>query len=83
MAGNWVATEIGRAVRAERESGTRKLFPIRIVAHERLLRWEPFDADAGYDVARAIREYCIPDFCDDGLDFHQAVSRLVRDLRED
>ncbi|GHF78325.1 hypothetical protein GCM10018790_65370 [Kitasatospora xanthocidica] len=81
MASNWVATEIGRAVRAERESGTRKLFPIRIVAHERLLRWELFDADAGYDVARAIREYYIPDFRDDGLALSQAVSRLVRDLR--
>ncbi|MER7766945.1 toll/interleukin-1 receptor domain-containing protein [Kitasatospora sp. NPDC096140] len=82
MASNWVATEIGRAVRAERESGTRKLFPIRIVPHERLLRWELFDADAGYDVARTIREYYIPDFCDNGLALHQSVSRLVRDLRE-
>ncbi|MFJ6382461.1 toll/interleukin-1 receptor domain-containing protein [Kitasatospora sp. NPDC092039] len=82
MASNWVATEIGRAVRAERESGTRKLFPIRIVAHERLLRWELFDADAGYDVARAIREYHIPDFRGDGLALPQAVSRLARDLRE-
>ncbi|MBD0690689.1 toll/interleukin-1 receptor domain-containing protein [Streptomyces sp. CBMA123] len=84
MASNWVATEIGRAVRAERQSGTRKLFPIRIVAHERLLGWELFDADAGYDVARTIREYYIPDFHDDGdgLAFAQAVSRLARDLRE-
>ncbi|MER7581865.1 toll/interleukin-1 receptor domain-containing protein [Kitasatospora sp. NPDC097691] len=82
MASNWVATEIGRAVRAERESGTRKLFPIRIVPHERLLRWELFDADAGYDVARTIREYYIPDFCDSGLALHQSVSRLARDLRE-
>ncbi|MFE7558825.1 toll/interleukin-1 receptor domain-containing protein [Kitasatospora sp. NPDC057500] len=82
MASNWVATEIRRAVRAERESGTRKLFPIRIVAHERLLRWELFDADAGYDVARTIREYYIPDFCADALALPQAVSRLARDLRE-
>ncbi|WP_371501750.1 toll/interleukin-1 receptor domain-containing protein [Kitasatospora sp. NBC_00374] len=84
MASGWVATEIGRAVSAERETGTRKLFPIRIVPHGRLLDWELFDADAGYDVARKIREYHIPDFSSapDGLELEQAVSRLVRDLRD-
>ncbi|MEU9074067.1 TIR domain-containing protein [Kitasatospora sp. NPDC048538] len=85
MASNWVATEIGRAVRAERESGTRKLFPIRIVAHERLLDWELFDADAGHDLARTIRAYHIPDFSTaaNPLTLSEAVSRLVRDLRQD
>src|SRR5215471_10258158 len=40
----------------------RVLFPISICSFTELRDWECFDADAGKDSAREIREYFIPDF---------------------
>ena len=45
--------------------------------------WECFDADSGKDMAREVREYFIPDFCewnDDGR-FEGAFARLLADLK--
>ena len=41
----WVATEIRRARRRERQEGKRVLFPIRVVPFEAIRDWELFDAD--------------------------------------
>jgi uncharacterized protein YjbI with pentapeptide repeats len=58
----WVMTEIRKARKAERQTGKRKLFPIRLVDFETLRDWECFDADSGKDLAVELREYFIPDF---------------------
>lgn len=85
MASDWVATEIRHAVDIERRTGERKLFPIRLAGLDEIRRWRLFDADAGEDLARRIREYHIPDFSGwrDELAFSQAVTRLCEDLRPD
>jgi hypothetical protein len=46
------------------------LFPIRLASCEAMRPWNVFDADAGEDSAREIREYYVPDFSnwqDEGL----------------
>ena len=55
-------TELRKAREAERQSGQRKLFPVRLVDMETLRDWECFDADSGKDLATELREYFIPDF---------------------
>jgi TIR domain len=47
----WVMTELRNARKAERQSGRRKLFPVRLVDYETLRNWECFDADSGKDLA--------------------------------
>ena len=64
MESDWVETEISKARKREKEQGICVLFPIRLTSFEQLLDWECFDADAGKDSAREIREYFIPDFSD-------------------
>jgi uncharacterized protein YjbI with pentapeptide repeats len=79
----WVMTELRKARKAERQSGKRKLFPVRLVDFETLRNWECFDADSGKDLAVDLREYFIPDFSNwkDHDQFEAAFSRLLKDLR--
>ena len=79
----WVMTELRKARKAERQSGKRKLFPMRLVDFETLRSWECFDADSGKDLAVELREYFIPDFSNwkDHDHFEAAFSRLLKDLR--
>lgn len=81
----WVMTELRRARKAERVSGKRKLFPVRLVDFETLRDWECFDADSGKDLAVELREYFIPDFSNwkDHDQFEAAFERLLKDLRAD
>lgn len=83
IASEWVATEIRRARRVEREQHRRKLFPIRLVDFNRIQQWECFDADNGKDLAIELREYFIPDFSNwkDPDAFEAAFARLLKDLR--
>jgi len=79
----WVMTELRKARKAERQSGKRKLFPVRLVDFETVRDWECFDADSGKDLAVEVREYFIPDFSNwkDHDHFEAAFSRLLQDLR--
>jgi uncharacterized protein YjbI with pentapeptide repeats len=79
----WVMTELRNARKAERQSGKRKLFPVRLVDFETLRDWECFDADSGKDLAVELREYFIPDFSNwkDHDQFEAAFARLLKDLR--
>jgi uncharacterized protein YjbI with pentapeptide repeats len=79
----WVMTELRKARKAERQSGKRKLFPVRLVDFETLRTWECFDADSGKDLGVELREYFIPDFSNwkDHDQFEAAFARLLKDLR--
>ena len=79
----WVMTELRKARKAERQSGQRKLFPVRLVDMETLRDWECFDADSGKDLAIELREYFIPDFSHwkEHDAFETAFARLLKDLR--
>lgn len=79
----WVMTELRKARKAERQTGKRKLFPVRLVDFETLRDWECFDADSGKDLAVELREYFIPDFSNwkDHDSFETAFARLLNDLR--
>jgi uncharacterized protein YjbI with pentapeptide repeats len=81
----WVMTELRKARNAERKSGKRKLFPVRLVNFETLREWGCFDADSGRDLAVELREYFIPDFSNwkDQDSFEAAFARLLKDLRAD
>ena len=61
----------------------RVLFPVRLVPIETLREWKCFDADAGKDSAREIREYHIPDFsnCQDHDSYQEVCGRLLRELK--
>ncbi len=82
MASEWVKTEIAKARKREICENRRVLFPIRLCSFETLRDWECFDADAGKDSAREIREYFIPDFSNwtDRDSYRLAFDRLLRDL---
>jgi hypothetical protein len=79
----WVITELRKARRVERQTGKRKLFPLRLVNFATLSDWECFDADTGKDLAVELREYFIPDFSNwkDHDQFEAAFDRLLRDLK--
>jgi hypothetical protein len=79
----WVMTELRKARKAERQSGKRKLFPVRLVDYDTLREWECFDADSGKDLAVELREYFIPDFSNwkEHDQFEIAFARLLKDLR--
>jgi hypothetical protein len=83
MSSEWVSTEISKARKRERREGKRMLFPISIVPFDKIRDWECFDADAGKDSAREIREYFIPDFSQwkDHDSYSMAFDRLLRDLK--
>jgi len=61
---NWVTNEITMAMQKERQEGRRILFPVSLIDFDRLRSWEAFDADAGIDLGRKVREYYIPNFSD-------------------
>ncbi len=72
-----------KARQAERQSGKRKHFPVRLVDFETLRDWECFDADSGKDLALELREYGIPDFSHwkEHDCFEASFVRLLKDLR--
>jgi hypothetical protein len=90
-------TELRRARKAERQTGQRKLFPVRLVDMETLRNWECFAADSGKDrspthqpplfpsaaSAVELREYFIPDFSHwkEHDPFEAAFAHLLKDLR--
>ncbi|WP_395739924.1 TIR domain-containing protein [Prosthecobacter sp.] len=79
----WVMAEIRKARKAERKTGQRKLFPIRLVDHATLQEWECFDADSKEDIAREVRQNFIPDFTSwkDDDAFEAAFARLLKSIR--
>ncbi len=85
MTSEWVKTEIAKARKREVNEHRRVLFPVRLVNFESLRDWECFDADAGKDSAREIREYFIPDFSQwkDHDGYRKALQRLIHDLKAD
>jgi hypothetical protein len=78
-------TELRKARKAERRSGKRKLFPVRLVDFYALRDWECFDADSAKDLAVELREYFIPDFSHwkEHDQFEDAFARLLKDLKTD
>lgn len=86
MKSQWVDTEIWKTIEYEQEHGKRKLFPISIGSFEEIKNWKAFNADAGKDMARELREYYIPtDFSNwkDHDSYQKAFDKLVQDLRAD
>ena len=85
MQSEWVMTELRKARKVERQSGQRKLFPVRLVDFATLRDWECFDADSGKDLAVELREYFIPDFSHwkEHDPFEAAFARLLKDLKAD
>jgi hypothetical protein len=83
MNSEWVKTEIAKARKREAERGKQVLFPLRLVSFDAIRNWECFDADAGKDSAREIREYFIPDFSEwrNHSEYRQAFGRLMKDLK--
>lgn len=82
MESEWVKAEIFKAREREIREKRRVLFPIRLCSFEALRDWQLFDADAGKDLAREIREYFIPDFSNwkDHDAYKLAFDRLLKDL---
>ncbi|NOT00489.1 MAG: toll/interleukin-1 receptor domain-containing protein [Phycisphaerales bacterium] len=83
MNSTWVRHEIKRARQKERDGGREVLFPIGLVPHGEILKWECFDSDTGEDLAEKVREYHIPDFANwkQEDDFEKGFAALMRDLR--
>ncbi len=83
MESEWVKTEIYKARQREIKEDRRLLFPIRLVDFESIQKWQCFDADAGKDLAREIREYYIPDFKNwkNHDSFESNFKRLLKDLK--
>jgi hypothetical protein len=79
-----VKTEIAKARQREVRENRQVLFPVRLVDWETIKEWECFDADAGKDSAKEIREYFIPDFSNwkNHDSYQQAFDRLLRDLKQ-
>jgi hypothetical protein len=85
MGSEWVGTEIAKARKREVRENRRMLFPISLVAYDRVRNWELVDADTGKDSAREIREFFIPDFSNwqDHDCYRAAFDRLLHDLRSE
>jgi uncharacterized protein YjbI with pentapeptide repeats len=83
MNSEWVKTEIAKARKREVREKKQVLFPVRLVLFEAIRDWECFDADAGKDSAREIREYFIPDFSEwkEHDKYRKAFERLLGDLK--
>ena len=58
----WVMDELRKGFKAERQSGQRKLFPVRLTDYATLQGWECRDSATGKDLAEELRQYFIPDF---------------------
>jgi hypothetical protein len=83
MKSEWVKTEIAKARKREMREKKDVLFPVRLVSFEAIRDWECFDADAGKDSAREIREYFVPDFSDwkNHDKYKASFERLLQDLK--
>jgi hypothetical protein len=83
MGSGWVATEMRMAVKEERRTGRKKLFPLRLVKFEDIQNWSSFNADVGKDMAAELREYFIQDFSgwEDGQVFELEARKLLDALR--
>jgi uncharacterized protein YjbI with pentapeptide repeats len=83
MHSEWVKTEIAKTRKRELREKKQVLFPLRLVSFEAIRDWECFDADAGKDSAREIREYFIPDFSNwkNHDEYQKAFGRLMKDLK--
>ena len=83
MDSEWVKTEIAHARQKELNEQRQVLFPITLAPFEKIRDWKCFDADAGKDSAREIREYFIPDFTNwqDHDNYQAAFLRLLADLQ--
>jgi CheY-like chemotaxis protein len=79
MRSDWVASEIRIAFNHQRQTGERKLIPVRLVDFVRIQEWELFNADVGKDIAAELREYFIPDFSHWGDEdrFEKACRSLI------
>jgi TIR domain-containing protein/FRG domain-containing protein len=79
----WVMTELREAQGAERRSGKRKLFPVRLVDFRTLDDAASLKQKSGKNVAAKLGEYGILDFSNwkDHDQFEATFSRLLRDLR--
>lgn len=82
LGSTWVHTEILEAFRRQQEQGHQVLFPVSLVAFDRLREWSLADPDTGLDIAREIRSYFVLDFSQwhDSSAFAAAVERLVSAL---
>ena len=83
MNSSWVKTEIKMAVKSEKETGKKKLFPIKSVDFKDIKKWKLFDSDEGEDLAKRIREYHIPDFSNwdkDNEQYKEGLENLLRDI---
>ena len=80
MQSNWVETELRTALAREQKEKRQILFPIRITAWEAVQAWKCFDTDTGKDLAKAVREYHIPDFsnCTEHDAFEAAFGKFSR-----
>ena len=84
MQSPWVEYELRRAIAREDEEQRRILFPLSLVPYDVLRDWTCFDADTGRDLARAVREFFIPDdftAWEDDAVFQRAFDRLLENLR--
>ncbi len=85
MNSEWVKAEVANARSRELRTGHQVLFPISLVPFGCIRKWQTFDADAGKDSAREVREYFIPDFSNwrESDSYQKAFVRLLSDLRCD
>ncbi|MEN3369916.1 MAG: hypothetical protein V7609_2059 [Verrucomicrobiota bacterium] len=81
----WVMDELRKGFKAERNTGKRKLFPVRLTDYETLKRWVCRDSISGTDLAEEVRQYFIPDFSHwkEHDQFEAAFTRLFKDLKTD
>lgn len=79
----WVMDELRKGFKAERDTGKRKLFPVRLIDYETLERWVCRDSVSRKDLAEEVRQYFIPDFSNwkNHDSFESAFCRLLQDLR--
>ncbi len=80
---DWVEIELRRGLKAEKQLGRQKLFPLRVVPYDTLEDWTCFDADLKKDLAAEVREYFIPDFSNwqHHPSYQEAFTRLLADLK--
>lgn len=83
MSSDWVAAEIRTAINEEKLTGKRKLFPVRLVDYDEIVKWKVFNADIGIDMAAELREYFIPDFSTwtNTASFENQIQRLLAALK--
>ena len=80
---DWVMKELREARNAERRSGKRKLFPVRIVDFRALADGTSLNQKSGKNFVKELSKYFILDFSNwkDHDQFEAAFSRLLKDLR--